>query len=176
MSSNISICVFVFKCVRLFLCIFCFYFCLFLFVFEEIMNGEKTSQWAVAPKMAKCHSGAFVILIFSSLYFSLLLISSSLYFSVFLIFAILIFISLYFSSSHFCTSVYLYFSYIVICVLICTLIFDYFFLYYSLPHFSHLCISVYHTFPFCHSGNLSKTSWGVFSVKGGGGPLTDKIC
>ena len=120
MSSNISICVFVFKCVRLYLCIFCFYFRLFLFVFEEIMNGEKTSQWAVAPKMAKCHSGAFVILIFSSLYFSLLLISSSLYFSVFLIFAILIFISLYFSSSHFCTSVYLYFSHIVICVLICT--------------------------------------------------------
>ena len=133
------------------LCILSFYFCLFLFVFEEIMNGRRppSEQWlprwqSVIPAPLYFSSSHLC----TSLYFS----SPDLCYSVY--FSYLQFLSFYLFTSHHLifvlfalfTSISLLLS--SVCLFV-SLIFASFFLYYSLPHFSHLCISVFHTSILC---------------------------
>ena len=66
-------------------------------------------------------------------------------------FSYLQFLSSYLFTSHHLILVLLFISLILSSVyLFVPLLFASFFLYYSLTNFSHLCISVYHTFPYCH--------------------------
>ena len=138
------------------LCILSFYFCLFLFVFEEIMNGRRppSEQWlprwqSVIPAPLYFSSSHLC----TSLYFS----SPDLCYSVY--FSYLQFLSFYlFTSHHLIFVLFVLFTSISLLLssvcLFVSLIFASFFLYYSLPTFFsplYFCVSHFHIMHFSYS-------------------------